>query len=151
MPLLRYFIFIGIALLGLLFLTDAYFPKEAIASASASVDDRPALRIRSDQQWPERIVLDTNQPTIVPQVSEPQRIVRQVVPSIVKPEAVADAIPAYSPLEALAQLPSTEPKKVVRKMRKRKLARSHRQLVMRTPVTRTAENYGFDFFGTVFR
>jgi hypothetical protein len=68
MPVLRYFLFVGGALLALLFAVDAYVPKEpvvTVAEASAPTDN-PTLRIRSDRKWPERIVFDTSMPTIVP-------------------------------------------------------------------------------------
>ena len=64
MPVGRYFIFIGSILFALLLFADWYFPGSATAS-HADVD-RSILRIKSDHRWPERIVIDTSQPTIVP-------------------------------------------------------------------------------------
>jgi hypothetical protein len=64
MPIGRYFICIGSVLLALLFLADWYYPASA-AVARAEVD-RSILRIKSDHKWPERIVIDTTLPTIVP-------------------------------------------------------------------------------------
>jgi hypothetical protein len=64
MPVGRYFIFVGSILFALLLLADWYFPGSAVAS-HADVD-RSILRIKSDHRWPERIVFDTRQPTIVP-------------------------------------------------------------------------------------
>ncbi|MHB0773611.1 hypothetical protein [Bradyrhizobium sp. 5.13L] len=65
MPIFRYFIFVGGALLALLFAADFVFPaapvEQAVATAS---NDQPLIRIRSDRHLPERVVLDTNQPTI---------------------------------------------------------------------------------------
>ena len=64
MPLVRYFFFVGGALLALLFISDAYLPKPTdVASADA---DLPVIRIHSDRKWPERVVFDTSRPTIVP-------------------------------------------------------------------------------------
>jgi hypothetical protein len=64
MPLVRYFFFVGGALLALLFISDAYLPKPPdVATADA---DLPVIRIHSDRKWPERVVFDTNRPTIVP-------------------------------------------------------------------------------------
>jgi hypothetical protein len=70
MPVLRYFLFVGGALLALLFAVDAFAPKapvvvDAAAEASATTEN-PTLRIRSDRKWPDRIVFDTSLPTIVP-------------------------------------------------------------------------------------
>ena len=65
MPIFLYFIFVGGALLALLFAADFVFPtapvEQAVATAS---NDQPLIRIRSDRHLPERVVLDTNQPTI---------------------------------------------------------------------------------------
>ena len=64
MPLVRYFFFVGGALLALLFISNAYLPNPPdVATADA---DLPVIRIHSDRQWPERVVFDTNHPTIVP-------------------------------------------------------------------------------------
>ena len=64
MPVGRYFIFIGSILFALLLWADWYFPDSAVASRADI--DRSVLRIKSDHRWPERIVIDTSQPTIVP-------------------------------------------------------------------------------------
>src|SRR5580692_12956080 len=64
MPLVRYFFFVGGALLALLFISNASLPKPPdVATADA---DLPVIRIHSDRKWPERVVFDTNRPTIVP-------------------------------------------------------------------------------------
>lgn len=65
MPVVRYFIFAGSILFALLLFADWYFPGSAVASRADDVD-RSILRITSDHRWPERIVIDTSQPTIVP-------------------------------------------------------------------------------------
>jgi hypothetical protein len=68
MPVLRYFVFVGGALLALLFAVDAFSSKAPdVAVADASVTpENPTLRIRSDRKWPERIVFDTSVPTVAP-------------------------------------------------------------------------------------
>ena len=63
MPLLRYFFFVGGVLLALLFISDAYLPKLPVAERADA--DLPVIRIHSDRKWPERVVFDTNHPTIV--------------------------------------------------------------------------------------
>ena len=84
MPLGRYFAFIGSVLLALLFLADWYLPQPAAMPARAAVD-RSVIRLHSIHKWPERIVIDTSQPTIVP-----------------PPAKVADTLPASSPPVARA-------------------------------------------------
>ncbi|WP_440640996.1 hypothetical protein ACSHT2_07285 [Bradyrhizobium sp. PUT101] len=65
MPIFRYFIFVGGALLALLFAADFVFPAAPVAQAVATAaNDQPLIRIRSDRHLPERVVLDTSQPTI---------------------------------------------------------------------------------------
>ena len=66
MPIFRYFIFVGGALLALLFGVNMVLPSQPIEQAVATVgNDQPLIRIRSDRHLPERVVLDTTQPTIV--------------------------------------------------------------------------------------
>ncbi|AMA58740.1 hypothetical protein [Bradyrhizobium sp. CCGE-LA001] len=65
MPIFRYFIFVGGALLALLFAADFMLPTAPVAQAVATAtNDQPLIRIRSDRHLPERVVLDTSQPTI---------------------------------------------------------------------------------------
>jgi hypothetical protein len=64
MPLLRYFLFVGGALLALLFISDAVLPQVPLPSTLNSGSDLPAVRIRSDRKWPERVVFDTSAPIV---------------------------------------------------------------------------------------
>jgi hypothetical protein len=65
MPLLRYFGFVGSALLVLLFGLNWYLPQPA-AEPVGAVADRPVIRISSIEKLPEPVVIDTSLPTIVP-------------------------------------------------------------------------------------
>lgn len=85
MPLMRYFVFVGGALLALLLIANAClpaFPATGVRSAVAS--DLSVIRIHSDRKWPERVVFDTSRPTITP------------VPAPV----MAEAAPAAEPVKA---------------------------------------------------
>jgi hypothetical protein len=63
MPLVRYFLFTGSMLLGLLFLADWYFPTSSAATAITDTDvDRSIIRIHSSHKWPAAIRMDTNAP-----------------------------------------------------------------------------------------
>jgi hypothetical protein len=64
MPLGRYFIFVGSVLLTLLFAADWYMPQLPLQPARADVDH--GIRVQSRYRGPERIVIDTSLPTIVP-------------------------------------------------------------------------------------
>jgi len=65
MPLRRYFGFVGSALLLLLFGLDWYLPQPVVEPVRA-VTDKPVIRISSIEKLPERVVIDTSLPTIVP-------------------------------------------------------------------------------------
>jgi hypothetical protein len=72
-PIARYFMVVGSALLALLLIAGWFLPE-----LPPSFPDRPeiieraAIRIKSAHKWPEKIVLDTSQPTIPhPAVEEP--------------------------------------------------------------------------------
>ena len=67
MPLARYFLFVGGALLALLFVANAALPKLSVSDQTqAAAADFPVIRIRSERKWPERIVFDTSVPATVP-------------------------------------------------------------------------------------
>ena len=114
MPLARYILCVGGALLTLLLISDAYLPKMPVADWGNS---RSAIiHIHSDQKWPERIVYDTSLETIVPAQ------IASIEPNVVAPEIVAST----AAREAFAQLPSqlSDAKKREPKLqRQRKIAK----------------------------
>ena len=59
MPLIRYFVFTGGALLALLYLAD-YYMGGPVSAAAETGPDLSIARIHSAQTWPEKIVFDTN-------------------------------------------------------------------------------------------
>lgn len=65
MPIGRYMAWVGASLLTLLFVAN-WFQPQSLAEPTADEINRPVIRIASMQQPPERIVIDTNLPTIVP-------------------------------------------------------------------------------------
>jgi hypothetical protein len=66
MPIVRYFIFVGGALAAFLFIVGWYLPKPPAVFADQSLtNNRAVIRIKSARKWPEKIVLDTSQPTPV--------------------------------------------------------------------------------------
>jgi hypothetical protein len=64
MPIIRYFVCIGLLLTALLFAADRYLPASVDHAQSADLD-KTIIRIRSAQHLPEKIVLDTRSPAIV--------------------------------------------------------------------------------------
>ena len=106
MPLGRYFCSMGSLLLALLFLADWYLPQLAVTPARADVD-RTVIRLRSLHKWPERIVIDTNLPTIVPPPTRTADILPAHVPPAVRPprEALALAMPEQNVVPTIAPKP----------------------------------------------
>jgi hypothetical protein len=93
-PLARYFITVGGTLAALLFIASWCLPTPPALFAEGMAIDRATIRIRSARKWPEKIVLDTSQPTITP-------------PSIEQPLAMElplDEARNRSNLEAMAQI-----------------------------------------------
>jgi hypothetical protein len=117
MPLARYFLFVGAALLALLFVTDAMLPKPPVADNSGTTvnvaSDLSAIRIRSDRRWPERVEFDTSLPTITPASSG---IAEATVPAVA--DAPVRTRAAFAQLQQLqaTQLQTSEPKKLVPKL-----------------------------------
>jgi hypothetical protein len=96
-PIARYFMFVGCTLVALLFIAGWCLPAPPVMFAHQSVAiDRAVIRIKSAHKWPEKIILDTGQPTIAPAAVEesPAQSVR------LSPDEAGD----QSNLEALAQL-----------------------------------------------
>ncbi len=139
MPVARYFVYVGGVLLALLFISDAFRPKLAVADRTDTATELPAIRIHSDRKWPERVVLDTSIPTIVPA----QTVKAEAV--VPPPTPVADLSAKTRVREAFAQFVSPEPKKPEAKLqRKRKIAKSR----VAPPVILVAQQPRFGFFNT---
>jgi len=67
MPIGRYFLSVGTALLAVLFLADACFPNsqpDALGRSGRNLD-KSIIRTTSTKKWPERIDFDTHLPTVV--------------------------------------------------------------------------------------
>jgi hypothetical protein len=90
MPLVRYVLFTGGILLGLLFWTDWYFPRPVVTAASSDVD-RSIIRIHSSYRWPAAISFDTGTPM-------------PLLAAAAEPEAPADT-PAKSLKQAYTYVP----------------------------------------------
>jgi hypothetical protein len=65
MPLMKYFGFVGSALVLLLLVTNWLLPEPASEPVHGSIE-RPVIRIRSMETPPERVVFDTGMPTVAP-------------------------------------------------------------------------------------
>lgn len=138
MLVVRYFLFVGGALLALLFIADACFPKlptagDASTVAGGAVADLSVIRIHSDRKWPERVEFDTSRPTIIP---APVRTAEAIAPAT----TVTDTNAPVHSRDAFAQLQT--PKKPEPKLPpKRRTARSHVR-----PTMLVAQQPRFGFF-----
>ncbi|MGD0848557.1 hypothetical protein [Bradyrhizobium sp.] len=116
MPLLRYFLFVGAALLALLFVVDAYLPKLPVAdranatnTAANTATGVSVIRIHSDRKWPERVEFDTSLPTVT---AAPVRTAEASAPAMVADAAAPVRMrDAFAQLQTPALLQTSEPKK----------------------------------------
>ena len=143
MPVLRYFVFVGGALLALLFVADIYFPKQPVVATADSGVDKSTIRIHSERKWPERVVFDTNQPTIFPPAAA-NTVASVQAPADVSAKARArDAFAQLQPPDQ-KQAQLTDPKKPEKPApRKRKIAKRHAA----PPVMLVAQQPQFNLFG----
>ena len=103
MPLARYFLFVGGALLALLFLANLELPELPVAQAVHDASaDLPPIRIHTDRKWPERVVFDTSVPAAPPLIATAQA-------RVPAPAAVAEISVNQRVREAFAQLQPPEP------------------------------------------
>jgi hypothetical protein len=132
MPIFRYFMFVGGALLVLLFAVDYVLPSGQATQATATAsNDQPPIRIRSDRHLPDRVVLDTSQPTIpAPVVAAAVVAPRPPVQESMSP-ALADMSAKARVRETFAQFTPAAPKpeaataKKTPVQPKRRVARAH--------------------------
>ncbi len=147
MPVLRYFVFVGGALVALLFVSNAYLPKMPDELRVDTGLDKSIIRIHSDRKWPERVVFDTNQPPMV--VPAPAA---NTIASVEDPAKGADGSAAARMRGSFAQLQPADqkaaqlaepkkPEKIVQ--RKRKIAKRHAA----PPVMLVAQQPQFSLFG----
>lgn len=159
MPLLRYFLFVGTALLALLFVVDAYLPKSPVVDGAANANTAAVnmaanaatglsvIRIHSDRKWPERVEFDTSLPAVT---AAPVRTAQANAPA-----TGADAAAPVRMRDAFAQLQTPqlqtpEPKKPEPKLlpkrrivANRAVAKSH----VGPPTILVAQQPRLGFFG----
>jgi hypothetical protein len=146
MPLLRYFLFVGGALLALLMVVNACLPALPAAEGSPSAaSDLSIIRIHSDRKWPDRIVFDTTRPTIVPtpapqmaQAPQPPRIATVQPPKSQVREAFAQA--------RTNELRNSEPRRKHRAVARNYAGQPPMNYFGRSPIV-VAQQPRFGFFG----
>lgn len=142
MPLMRYFVYVGGALLALLLITNACLPGLPATDSArpAGVVDRSVIRIHSDRKLPERVVFDTSRPTPAPapaQAAMMAQVAPPAPPKVAAPPLKSEVREAF----AQANPVHAEPKRK-RKSVARNYAAPRRILVAQQP--------SFMFFGNVW-
>jgi hypothetical protein len=170
MPIFRYFVFVGGALLTLLLAVNYVVPASPVVQAVATAsNDQPLIRIRSDRHLPERVVLDTSQPTIAAPavktaaVVAPQPPVHDAAsPALAEmsakarvretfaqftPAPKAEAKPQAQIQQAQTQLPQASSAQA---QPKRKVARAHPAPQRGQPMMLVAQQPHFGLFNTTW-
>jgi hypothetical protein len=170
MPIFRYFVFVGGALLTLLLAVNYVVPASPVVQAVATAsNDQPLIRIRSDRHLPERVVLDTSQPTIAAPavktaaVVAPQPPVHDAASPVLAemsakarvretfaqftPAPKAEAKPQAQTQQAQTQLPQASPAQA---QPKRKVARAHPAPQRGQPMMLVAQQPHFGLFNTTW-
>ena len=151
MPIFRYFVFVGGALLALLLGVNLVLTRaeDGQATSVASRGEAPPIRIRSDRKLPERIVLDTSQLTIVPPAMQtaavaPQPPVR-AAPSMSGKAGLRDTFAQFVPTEPKGEA-ATAKKAEARPLPRRKIARMRPMPPRWQPAMMLAQQPRFGFF-----
>jgi hypothetical protein len=139
MPVVRYFLFVGVALLALFFAVDAYLPKLPATEAPRAAADLSVIRIHSAQKWPERVVIDTTLPTITP----PETAMRVVN---ITPASLAEAPEKSRVREALTQAEPADSKSSEARRKRGTISRGY----FGSQPIRLAQQPRFGFFGNGF-
>jgi hypothetical protein len=111
MPLLRYFLYVGGALLSLILCANIVLPQELLPATLTSATELPPIRIQSDRKLPERIVFDTSSTVASGPVAilPARKVAALVAPAPAPAPAVTAEMSAKARVrEAFAQLPAAE-------------------------------------------
>src|SRR6478609_10777686 len=106
MPLMKYFGFVGSALVLLLLVMNWLLPEPASEPVHGS-SERTVIRISSMETLPERVVFDTSRPSIAP----PPSVTSQTLPSAFTFEQVTPGL--LPTLSGLAEVAQVTPKKTI--------------------------------------
>jgi hypothetical protein len=118
-PIRRYLLFVGSALVALLFYVAPYFSQTPKNLGSQELADKSIIRIQSARKWPEKIVYDTSQPAVVP----PTVVAAQepfMVPNAEEPALSSKGREAFARMASERQSPQA----ISQTPRKRKIARA---------------------------
>jgi hypothetical protein len=107
MPLMKYFVFVGSALVLLLLAMNGLSPEPTAEPVYSNVE-RPVIRISSIETPPERVVFDTSMPYMAPP-SSIMRVAAQPLQSAFRFEQITPGLlPAFSTLAQVTPKTITE-------------------------------------------
>jgi hypothetical protein len=162
MPIFRYFMFVGGALLALLFAADFVWPTTPVAqTVGVASYEQPLIRIRSDRHVPDRVVLDTNQPTIAAPVVKTAAAASQptaqadVLADMSAKARVRETFAQFDPATEAAATKKADAKPVAQAQTapaqpKRKVARAHPAPQRGQPMMLVAQQPHFGMFNTTW-
>jgi hypothetical protein len=127
MPVARYFLFVGAALLALLFVVGSVLPSMPAVETTNTAAELPAIRIHSDRKWPQRVVFDTSAPTIVAAPTQTASMASPAAAPVRTAEVssrVTEVSSRVTARDAFAQLTRADMRKPeVKPVRKRRVAK----------------------------
>ena len=119
MPLMKYFVFVGAALVLLLLAMNWLLPDPSAEPVYSSIE-RPVIRVSSIVTPPERVVFDTNMPTPAPSVmrvaAQPLRLafaLEQITPGLLPTFSILAHVTQVSPKKTI--IAKREPAKLTEK------------------------------------
>jgi len=153
--------FVGGALLALLFAADFVWPTSPVAqTVGVASYEQPLIRIRSDRHLPDRVVLDTSQPTIAAPVVKTAGAPSQadVLADLAAKARVRDTFAQFNPATdaAAAKKVDAKPQAQVAQTQtpqalpKRKVARAHPAPQRGQPMMLVAQQPHFGLFNTTW-
>ena len=144
MPLARYLLLVGAALLAVLLAAGAFLPPQPL---NERVEMQRTIRIHSEMKLPDRIVFDTSQPTLTHPVAP---VIAEPAPP---PSLSGDDVSART-RQAFAQMPSSDASKSkVAELKRAEISRSPprrsetRRRAAAPRKIRLARQPQFDWFG----
>lgn len=158
MPIFRYFMFVGGALLVLLFAADFVWPRSPDAEVVVGASyDQPLIRIRSDRHLPERVVLDTSQPTIAAPATKTATVAAPQPTAQADPLAdmsaktrVRETFAQFTPKGDVAAARKVDAKAQAPAQPRRKVARAHPAPQRGQPMMLVAQQPHFGLFNTTW-
>jgi hypothetical protein len=151
MPLARYFMYVGGALLALLLVVNAALPTLPVADKDKANTELPVIRIHSDRKWPEPVVFDTSHPSVRPaptQIAKAETVAPAPAVAADGSGKIRDAFAQLQPSD-VQQVQQPEPKKPEAKPQpKRKIAKRRVAPPVGPPTMLVAQQprFGFGLF-----